>query len=412
MNHHETGLHAGTAVTVKPHQTESTCMKKRLIGIILAGVVLTGIIAAVVVPKMSSAATATGPASGPLKIVTGVIGSEKKEFFDDPKVKAVFAAHGYDVQVKTAGSREIATSPALATSDFAFPSSAPAAEKIKQGRAVKGTYSPFYSPMAVATFKPVAELLKNAGLASQDAAGTWHLDMKAYLDAVAQGKRWNQLPGAAGLYNSNRAVLITSTDIRSSNSAAMYLSIASAAANGNNVLTSPAEEDKVLPQMAGLFLNQGFSEASSGGPFGDYLSQGMGSKPMVMVYESQFLGQQMSDTDSKAITPDMVLMYPQSTALSKHIVIALSDKGNDVGQLIANDPALSALEAEHGFRTADRTQLEGALKAHKLPVPEELVDVVDPPSYEVLESLITKISAKYDPTTPAATADGDAVTKK
>lgn len=386
-------------------------MKKRIIGVILAAVLLVAVIGAVVLPKMGQAASA-GKGGAPLTVVTGVIGSEKKEFFDDPKVKAAFAAHGYDVQVKTAGSRQIATSPALATSDFAFPSSAPAAEKIKQvSKNVKGTYPTFYSPMAVATFKPVAQLLQSAGMASQDAAGTWHLDMKAYLAAVADGKRWNQIPGAAGLYNSNRSVLMTSTDIRSSNSAAMYLAIASATANGNNVVSTSAEEDKILPQMTNLFLNQGFSEASSGGPFGDYLSQGMGSKPMVMVYESQFLGQQMSGP--AAMTPDMVLMYPQSTVLSKHIVIALTDKGNDVGQLIANDPDLATLAAEHGFRPADRGKFVTALQAHKLPVPEDIVDVVDPPSYEVLESLITKISAKYDPAnTPAPTADGDAVTKK
>jgi hypothetical protein len=172
-------------------------MKKRTIGVILAAVLLVAVIAAVVVPKMGQAASA-GPGGAPLTVVTGVIGSEKKEFFDDPKVKAAFAAHGYDVQVTTAGSRQIATSPALASADFAFPSSAPAAEKIKQGsKNVKGTYPTFYSPMAVATFKPVVQLLKNAGMASQDAAGTWHLDMKAYLAAVAEGKRWNQIPGAA-----------------------------------------------------------------------------------------------------------------------------------------------------------------------------------------------------------------------
>jgi hypothetical protein len=389
-------------------------MKKRLIGIILAGVLLVGVIAAVALPKMSAATTATGPSGAPLKVVTGIIGSEKKEFFDDPKVKAAFAAHGYDVQVKTAGSRQIATSPALATSDFAFPSSAPAAEKIKaENKSVKGTYSPFFSPMAVATFKPVAELLDNAGIAQKDAAGTWSIDMGAYLKAVAEGKRWNQLPGADKLYNSNRTVLMTSTDIRSSNSAAMYLAIASSEANGDKVISTEAEEDKILPQMAGLFLNQGFSESSSGGPFGDYLSQGMGSKPMVMVYESQFFGQQMSDTGSNAITDDMVLMYPQSSVLSKHIVVALTDNGNTVGQLLTDDPELNTLAAQHGFRPKDRSKLVTALEEHHLPLPEPLVDVVEPPSYERLESLISKISAKYDTASaPAPTDAGDAGIKK
>jgi hypothetical protein len=138
----------------------------------------------------------------------------------------------------------------------------------------------------------------------------------------------------------------------------------------------------------------------------------MGSKPMVMVYESQFLGQQMSERGSKAMTDDMILMYPEPIALSKHVVVALTDNGNDVGRLLTEDPELNTLAAKHGFRPADRDKLVDALNEHNLPLPEPFVDVIEPPSYERLESLINKISAKYDPaTTPAPAADGD-TTKK
>lgn len=44
-----------------------------------------------------------------LQVVHGVIGSEKQPFFEDPAVKAASAKHGYDVEVDTAGSRQIAT---------------------------------------------------------------------------------------------------------------------------------------------------------------------------------------------------------------------------------------------------------------------------------------------------------------
>jgi hypothetical protein len=52
--------------------------------------------------------------------------------FADPEVKHVFAASGLVVEVDNAGSREIATSTYLDDYDFAFPSSAPAAGKIKR----------------------------------------------------------------------------------------------------------------------------------------------------------------------------------------------------------------------------------------------------------------------------------------
>ena len=39
-------------------------------------------------------------------VVTGVIGSERLEFFDDQRVKDVFAANGLTVRVDPAGSRQ------------------------------------------------------------------------------------------------------------------------------------------------------------------------------------------------------------------------------------------------------------------------------------------------------------------
>ena len=92
-------------------------------------------------------------------LIRGVSGSEKQAFFQDPEVTADFAKHGYRLQVDYAGSREIATLPNLAQYDFAFPAGAPAAEKISREHRTVGQTQPFYTPMTIATFKPIAELL-------------------------------------------------------------------------------------------------------------------------------------------------------------------------------------------------------------------------------------------------------------
>lgn len=376
--------------------------KKRIIGIALAAVLAVGIVGIVVAGRPASAPDTVKSASGKtLTVVHGVIGSEKKPFFDDPAVKAVFAANGYDVQVTTAGSRQIATSVDLTDQDFVFPSSAPAAEKIRAEKKAKTTYSPFYSPMAIATFTPIVKLLEAGGLASQDAAGTWHLDMAAYLKAVAAGTRWNQLPGAAATYNSSRTMLIASTDIRQSNSAAMYLALSSYVANNSNVVSTPEQQAAIIDQVTSLFLDQGYSASSSDGPFEDYLSQGVGSKPMVMVYEAQFLGRQMSSTD---VTKDMVLMYPSPTAFSKHTVVPLTGSGDAVGALLQDDAKLAELAAGHGFRPANNQVFTKTLTAHKLAVPPTPVDVIDPPSYETLESMITVIGNHYQSAVPPDTS--------
>jgi len=380
---------------------------KRVIGLGLAVLLIVGIVFAVFWGRLFGTADEPGIVQGPsnLTVVNGVIGSEKKPFFEDPEVKAIFAEEGLEVDVVTAGSRQIATSVDLTDVDFVFPSSAPAAEKIKRETKASTVYAPFYSPMAIATFTPIVTLLEAAGIASKDSTGTWHLDTAKYLAAVEAGTRWSDLPGAKEAYPSTRNILISSTDIRQSNSAAMYLSIASYVANDNTIVSSPDAQKAIVDQMASLFLEQGFSASSSDAPFEDYLSQGIGSKPMVMVYEAQFLGRAMGDDG--AITDDMVLMYPGPTVFSKHSVVPLTDTGNTVGKMLVDDPRLAKLAALYGFRPADPKVFNDQLTDHGLDVPSLPVDVVEPPSYETLESLIDEISTRYDTPAPPVSSNID-----
>jgi hypothetical protein len=378
---------------------------KRAIGLGLAVLLIVGIVFAVFWGRLFGGPDTLGAEpTANLTVVSGVIGSEKKPLFEDPEVRKIFAENGYDVQFVTAGSRQIATTVDLDGVDFVFPSSAPAAEKIKRETGASTVYSPFYSPMAIATFTPIVTILEAAGMASQDAAGIWRLDVAAYLAAVTAGTRWNDLPGAAEAYPSSRSVLISSTDIRQSNSAAMYLSMASYVANENVIVSTPTSEAAIIDEMSALFLQQGFSASSSEAPFEDYLSQGIGSKPMVMIYEAQFLGRQMNPETSKSITDDMVLMYPGPTVLSKHTVVPLTDAGKAIGELLANDPRLAKLEAKYGFRPADASLFAETLTGNGLSVPPSPVDVVEPPSFETLESMISEIATRYDTPPPADTS--------
>lgn len=80
--------------------------------------------------------------------------------------------------VLKAGSREIATSFDLSTYDFAFPAGAPAAEKIQQEAGVNQAFTPFFTPMVIATWQPLADLLVEQGVAT-DAGGYYTLDLAA-----------------------------------------------------------------------------------------------------------------------------------------------------------------------------------------------------------------------------------------
>lgn len=367
-------------------------MKRKIFGAIALLVVISALVFTFI-GKANTDSTADSTGNGKSVLISGVIGSEKKAFFDDPRVKAIFAENGLEVKVETAGSRDIANAD-LSKYDFAFPSSAPAAQKISSKVKPSSVFSPFYSPMAIASYKPVMELLGKNGVASQNAEGIWHVNIPAYLNLVSEGRKWKDLDGAADLYNSPRSVLINSTDIRKSNSAAMYLSLASYALNNDYPVSNDAQVDRVLPAVSKLFLAQGYSESSSDDPFQNYLSQGMGAVPMVMIYESQYLGEAIHHADR--FTDQMVLAYPEPTVFSKHTLIPITDKAPQLGELLISNPELVKLVAEYGFRPTSSTSIFNTIAdENKVAVEKTILNIADAPSYEMLEVMLNKISDEY-----------------
>ncbi|MFG1876180.1 hypothetical protein ACGFIV_15220 [Sphaerisporangium sp. NPDC049003] len=360
---------------------------KRWIGVGLALLLGAAVVVAIVLGNRGGGTETREPA-----LVRGVIGSEKKPFFDDQRVRAVFARHGLRVEVDTAGSRQIAASVDLKKYGFAFPSSAPAAEKIKRDQGATRTFAPFSSPMAIATFKPIVDVLTKAGVVRDSGQGYQVLDIRKYLDLAAKGTRWDRLPGNTA-YPARKRVLLTTTDVRTSNSAAMYLSIAGYVANGDDVVTSDARASRVAEAVAPLFLDQGYSETSTEAPFEDYLSLGMGKTPMVMVYEAQYASRLFAGDGS--IRPDMRLIYPSPTVLSKHTLVPLSPQGTEVGRLLQEDPELGRLAALYGFRTAAAKAFDDLAAKVRARLPAGLIDVVEPPDYERLEGMIAAIDLLY-----------------
>ncbi|MEJ5998807.1 hypothetical protein [Corynebacterium sp. H130] len=361
------------------------------ISILLALVLIGVIVAAVIVGRSGDKDL---PLAGDKDTVRVVAGSEKMEFFRDPEVVKRLEERGLTVEVTPSGSRKIATRPDLKDFDAAFPSSGPAAEKISRETQPKGMYTPFHSPMAVATFEPILVALEREKVATQK-DGHWYINMEKYLELSASGKRWRDI---APEFPSPLGVQIASTDIRSSNSAAMYLSIAAWVANGGNVPTSDAEVDKVVRKVSPLFTHQGYTGSSSAGPFAEYLSQGMGAKPMVMIYEAQFLGQQMSAPNT--IGANMKLAYLDPTISSQHTLLAYSEKGNKLGEALATDKELQKLAAKHGFRPNTPGIFAEQLNQSGITPPPDFLSTINPPDFDRLEQLIEGVSAQYSSSAP------------
>lgn len=363
----------------------------RIMGPLLAILVLVGVGAAVLVSASRKFAQdkLTASASS-IVLVKGMIGSEKESFFSDPRLVALLARNGLRVKVEKVGSREI-TSRDLTGYDFGFPSGAPGAIALQKKAQAKQVYHTFFTPMAVASWKVLLPMLEQEKLVQKQGDVYYITDMKRLLSLIDGGARWRDL-GGSSVYSTGKSILINSTDVRTSNSAAMYLALASYVANGNNVVVDKAQADSILPQMAPLFLRQGLQESSSAGPFEDYTTMGAGKAPLVMIYESQFLEYQSKHAKRNQ---DMVLLYPRPTLYTKHIIVPFTENGRRLGELLATDPEIQQIAVSYGYRTANLEAFESFLRDNQLGAPTTLDDVIDPPSYEMLERIIQGIEIKF-----------------
>jgi hypothetical protein len=318
------------------------------------------------------------PAAGATQ-VKAIIGSEKKPFFDDPEVRDVLARHGWKVRADPAGSRQMPSR--LPGYDFAFPSSTAAAEEIRQHATPAGdNVVVFSSPLAVATFVPIVDLLHIAHLADRDAGGVWRLDLKALADANRRNLKWTDIPGNTAQPVAQN-VLVATTRPDDSNSSAMFAVLLDKATGGD------------LTAVAKLFTDQGAVDTTSEEPFESYLRSGRNYAPMVLIYEAQFVDHAVNE----GIDSGQTLMYPTPTLMCKHTVVPLTPNGVKVAQLLATDRDLQRLAAKHGFRTADATltaPVFSQVRPGDAPLPPSIDGAVPDPDYQTQHTLLAKLEEK------------------
>jgi len=331
----------------------------------------------------------------PLK---GLIAVDVEAFFKDERVSQVLASGKLPVQVTRVGSRDMAARIGAADQpDFFIASGVVAANMIadaarKAGKTATQT-SPFHTPLVVASWEPIAKILAANGMAKAQGPKVYSLDMEKLTQAMLAKQRWRDLKGS-GDYAVSRSVLVSTTDIRRSNSAAMYLALTSAALNGDVVADRTAAQ-KYATQLAELFKRQGFQENYVNGAFDDYLSIGMGKTPLTFIYEAQMVAQAQKGGQG-GIRPEMVLMYPQPTIVNKWVLVALNERGKKLADLLASNKTLQAVALEQGFRTGDTAAFAAATQKAGLAVDVKLNQVIDPPGFDLMFEMIDIVSREMN----------------
>lgn len=329
----------------------------------------------------------------PVQDVSGLVALDVEPFLQDERVQKILLDKGFRLGVKRVGSREMAARVVPGqTPDFFWSSGVVAANQIadaaKRASLPSTAYSPLYTPMVMASWTPIARILAANGLATEASPGVWHVDLNRLTQLMLDKKRWRDLKDAQA-YDVGKSVLVSTTDVRKSNSAAMYLALTSWAVNGGEPVTDRAAAHKAAQTVLGLFKRQGYQENYVNGNFDDYVSIGMGKTPMAFIYEQQILAHALA---KKGLGADMVLLYPQPTLFNKWVFVAMNDKAKALGELLSGHAELQRLAVGHGFRIAESAYFVQTAAGVRLAVDERLTQVIDPPSYDMMGEMIDFIA--------------------
>ena len=329
----------------------------------------------------------------PVEELSGLIAVDVEPYFQDPRVQKALAANGFKLNVQRIGSRDMAARVIPGqTPDFFYSSGVVAANQIgdaaKKVNIPTTVYSPLYTPMVIASWAPIAQILAVNGIATEASPGVWHADLAKLTQLMLDKKRWKDLKGASA-YDVNKSVLVSTTDVRKSNSAAMYLALTTYAFNGGDIVTDRDTAQKSAKAVAGLFKRQGYQENYVNGNFDDYVSIGIGKTPLALIYENQIVSYAMA---KKGLSPGMVLVYPQPTLFNKVVFVATSARAKKLGELLSTNTELQRLAVDFGFRIADSAYFVQVAKATNLAVEERLTQVIDPPSFDIMAEMIDVIT--------------------
>ena len=325
-------------------------------------------------------------------VLKGLIALDVEGFFKDERVARRLADKRVPVSVVRVGSRDMAGKVvAGSTPDFFFSSGVVAANQIVEAARKAGLpatqSAPFHTPLVIASWEPVARILVANGVAKAVSPKVYGVDMTRLTQLMLEKKRWKDLKSSSA-YDVSRSVLVSTTDLRRSNSGAMYLALTSHALHGD-VVTDRQTAQQLSLRLAELFKRQGYQENYVDGNFDDYVAIGIGKTPMAFIYENQLVRHALA---KGGIGADMVLMYPLPTIVNKVVFVAMNERARALGQALAQDAELQAIAVEYGFRIADADRFVAAVKPTGLAVEPRVTQVIDPPSFEIMSEMIDVVA--------------------
>lgn len=352
-------------------------MKTKLIGLI----VVVGVIAAVI------GFTFFGKVSQVTEL-NGYVGGEKIGFLEDQEIQEELKKNYHlSLNYSKAGSLDMVTADKEGK-DFLWPSSQTALElyKEKVGKPVRSEIV-FNTPIVIYTRQPVAKALQKQGIASEQ-DGVWSVDLAGLIGLVTDQTPWAEI-GLPQLYGN---VTVYSTDPAKSNSGNMFAGLIANTLTGG--VANESNIDDQLPVIKQIFEQSGYMESSSADIFSEFLKMGMGSKPLVVGYESQLLEFTAQNPDTWAqIKDDVVMMYPTPTVWSSHVWIAMDDNAAKAVDALKDQKIQELAWTRHGFRTGVSGSYQSPEDFADVGVARNVNQVGQLPNYRTMEKIIEAVSS-------------------
>src|SRR5262245_58535443 len=332
--------------------------------------------------------TASSKSLAPATIVFKA-GGEKMGFLRNPKLLA-YLEETYHLTLKPEkeGSVEMVRQP-ISGLDALWPASEYCRQEF-ENRAQRegihfGSQDIFNSPLVVASWPQVADVLRKPSIgALQMREGTYFVvDMEKLVALMDKGAKWKEL----GLPVYGR-VGIKATDPTRSNSGSMFAGLLANIMNGGD--PCPLEKvDAFLPRIRTVFSLMGLREVSSADIFDHFLAQGVGSYPMIVAYENQFLEAISAPGAPTSLRGEVVIVYPEPTVWSSPPFISVTAHGERLREALRDKFVQKLAWEEHGFRTGSIEAMNDPEVFKTRMIPKQVLSAMPAPEYRVMD-LITR----------------------
>jgi len=247
----------------------------------------------------------------------------------------------------------------------------------------------YNSPIVLYSWTPVVDALVANGIAQPGAGGAYSVDFTALVELVADGSTWADID----MPELHGRITVHTTDPAKSNSGYLFVGLLANSLNDGDVVNETTV-GPLLPGIDSVFDRLGYMEGTSGDLFEQFLTTGMGAKPIVAGYESQLLEFLLENPSYRdQVTAQVRILYPQPTVWASHPMVARTQEGARLLDAL-KDPEIQRLAWErHGHRSGVAGVANDPAAMQVPGLQASISSVVDMPAPSAMTRILAEIAS-------------------